>query len=133
MCFWKTSSGALIFLAMRFGVVQVWLSDSPLPGDALMNQRLAIGGERGDLGFQVGSHLCGPSDYRGKVLGYRFLLFGRGYRKTQELDSIYGQTWLGGRIRVLVEIHDSKQFPDPQRVIPSEGGYYYSVFRCPEF
>jgi hypothetical protein len=36
------------------GPPHVRLRDPPLAGDALMNQRLAIGGERGDLGFDAG-------------------------------------------------------------------------------
>ena len=40
-------------LAMRVDLFQVGLGDAPLAGDAFVNQRLPVGCQRGDLGFDI--------------------------------------------------------------------------------
>ncbi len=47
----KRQLRGFLVLAMRLNLVQVRLGDPPLAGDAFVNQRLAVGSKRGDLGF----------------------------------------------------------------------------------
>jgi hypothetical protein len=44
-------------LSGQLAARHVRLRDPPLAGDALVNQRFAAGGQRGDLGFNAGANL----------------------------------------------------------------------------
>jgi len=118
---------------LRYRSVHIRLRDPPLASDALVNQRLAVGGERGDLGFQVSSHPPGFQDDAFNVLGYPDLFFEWRKWQPKKFNSIYSQPWLRCCIGVLIEIHDSEQFSKPQSVVFSEQGYDYRMLCCPEF
>src|SRR3989344_8021633 len=73
MCCWKVSSGAF-FLAMRLHPVKIGLGHAPLAGDAFVDQRLAVVGERLYLALDLSGELSEVCVFALDKVAYRTLL-----------------------------------------------------------
>src|SRR5438876_12153748 len=101
---WYPSPPSFAGVTDRSDAVQIRLGDPPLADDAFVNQRLAVGGESGDLGFEVVFDALRLRELRIQESANGLLILVRWFKRGQ-INSLYLVENCERRVRRETRIH----------------------------